>query len=87
MVDLRGEGLEEVEAVDDAAADGELDLIGAEQAQGFEEVLDAFALVDAADEEQAERAGSGRGGWGRAEALAVDAVGDDADGGGGHRFQ
>jgi len=61
-----------------------MDVSSAEQAQRFEEVLDAFPLVDAADEQETKRAGGIRPAVGRGrEAGGVDAVRNHGHGAGG----
>ena len=75
------ERTEELEVVDDAAADGEFHLIGGERAHGFEQILDALSLVDAADKEEPQFTAVGRATRGiGGEAGAVDAVGNDVHG-------
>ena len=73
-----GQGGEEwADLVLDGSDDGEVLFGVLEAGEGLEEIRDSFAEADLACEEELERVGGWRLGWG--EVVEADSVGDDVD--------
>ncbi len=79
-VDFEAAVAKQGKGVDDAAANGQVQVIGAELLQGLKKVFDALTLIDAANEEQFELAGRcGSSGGVGVKTLEINAVGNNAD--------